>query len=40
METAGGTCARAIAAKDAAALAAVLSDTVDFQALTPGQAGS
>jgi hypothetical protein len=37
METVGETFARAIAAKDAAALRAVLSETVDFQALTPGQ---
>ena len=37
METAGETFARAIAAKDAAALRAVLSDPLDFQALTPGR---
>ena len=37
METAGETFARAVAAKDAAALCAVLSDRVDFQALTPRQ---
>jgi hypothetical protein len=37
METAGESFARAIAAKDAAALRAVLSDVVDFQALTPGR---
>lgn len=35
--TAGETFARAVAAKDQAALRAVLSDTVDFQALTPGR---
>jgi hypothetical protein len=35
--TAGETFARAIAAKDQAALRAVLSDTIDFQALTPGR---
>ena len=37
METAGESFARAIAAKDAAALRAVLSDAIDFQALTPGR---
>lgn len=37
METAGAAFARAGAAKDAAALRAVLSDTIDFQALTPGR---
>jgi hypothetical protein len=37
METAGETFALAIAAKDEAALRAVLADTIDFQALTPGQ---
>ena len=37
MESAGEAFARAIAAKDAAALRAVLSDAVDFQALTPGR---
>jgi hypothetical protein len=35
--TAGETFARAIAAKDQAALRAVLADTIDFQALTPGR---
>jgi len=35
--TAGETLARAVAAKDQAALRAVLSDTIDFQALTPGR---
>jgi hypothetical protein len=37
METEGETFARAIAAKDAAALRAVLADTIDFQALTPSR---
>jgi hypothetical protein len=35
--TAGETFARAVAAKDLTALRAVLCDTVDFQALTPGR---
>jgi hypothetical protein len=35
MPTLGENFARAIAAKDQAALCAVLSDTIDFQALTP-----
>jgi len=35
--TAGEAFARAVAAKDQAALCAVLSDTIDFQALTPGR---
>jgi hypothetical protein len=35
--TAGETFARAIAAKDQAALRAILSDAIDFQALTPGR---
>jgi hypothetical protein len=35
--TAGETFARAVAAKDQAALRAVLCDTIDFQALTPGR---
>ncbi len=35
--TAGEKFARAVAAKDQAALRAVLSDTIDFQALTPGR---
>ena len=35
--TAGEAFARAIAAKDQAALRAVLADTIDFQALTPGR---
>ena len=34
---AGETFARAVAAKDQAALRAVLCDTIDFQALTPGR---
>ncbi len=37
MTTAGEAFARALAAKDQAALRAVLSDTIDFQALTPGK---
>ena len=37
MDTAGERFARAIAAKDAAALRAVLSDVIDFQGLTPRQ---
>jgi len=35
--TAGERFARALAAKDAAALRAVLADPIDFQALTPGR---
>ncbi len=35
--TAGERFARALAAKDSAALCEVLADTVDFQALTPGR---
>lgn len=35
MQTPGESFAKAIAAKDADALCAVLSDTIDFQALTP-----
>ncbi len=34
--TAGERFARALAAKDSAALRAVLADAIDFQALTPG----
>ena len=37
MTTAGERFARAVAAKDAAALAATLADGIDFQALTPGR---
>ena len=37
MVTAGETFARALAAKDGAALCALLADPVDFQALTPGR---
>jgi hypothetical protein len=37
MTTAGEHFARAVAAKDAAALAGVLADGIDFQALTPGR---
>ena len=37
MSTAGENFARAIVAKDGAALRAVLSDAIDFQALTPGR---
>ena len=37
MDMLGENFARAIAAKDGAALRAVLSDTIDFQALTPGR---
>ena len=43
MGTAGERFAQALAAKDAAALSALLADPIDFQALTPGrhwQAGS
>ena len=36
-ETLGGRLARAIAAKDAEALRAVLADDVDFRGLTPGR---
>jgi ketosteroid isomerase-like protein len=37
MATAGEQFARALAAKDGAALCALLADPVDFQALTPGR---
>src|SRR5437763_4325987 len=37
MVTAGEHFARALAAKDGAALCALLADPVDFQALTPGR---
>ena len=37
MVTAGEHFARALAAKDSAALCALLADPVDFQALTPGR---
>jgi hypothetical protein len=37
MVTAGEHFARALAAKDGAALCALLTDPVDFQALTPGR---
>lgn len=37
MQTLGENFAKAIAAKDEAALRAVLSDAIDFQALTPGR---
>ena len=37
MITAGEDFARALAAKDSAALCALLADPVDFQALTPGR---
>ena len=37
--TAGERFARALAAKDAPALRALLADPVDFQALTPGRHG-
>jgi hypothetical protein len=37
MASAGERFARAVAAKDAAALAAALADGIDFQALTPGR---
>jgi ketosteroid isomerase-like protein len=37
MATAGERFARALAAKDRAALCALLADPVDFQALTPGR---
>ena len=37
MVTAGEQFARALAAKDSAALCALLADPVDFQALTPGR---
>lgn len=37
MTTAGERFARAVAAKDTAALAATLADGIDFQALTPGR---
>ena len=37
MMSAGERFARAVAAKDATALAATLADGVDFQALTPGR---
>ena len=37
MVTAGEYFARALAAKDSAALCALLADPVDFQALTPGR---
>ena len=37
MMTAGERFAQAVAAKDAAALAATLADGIDFQALTPGR---
>jgi hypothetical protein len=37
MTTAGERFARAVAAKDAAALAATMADGIDFQALTPGR---
>jgi hypothetical protein len=36
-QTAGEIFARAIAAKDGAVLAGVLSDAIDFRALTPGK---
>jgi hypothetical protein len=36
-QTAGEAFAQAIAAKDGAALASVLADTIDFRALTPGR---
>ena len=37
MATAGERFARALAAKDDAALCALLADSIDFQALTPGR---
>jgi hypothetical protein len=37
MTTAGERFAQALAAKDSAALSALLADPVDFQALTPGR---
>jgi hypothetical protein len=37
MSTAGENFARAMAAKDSTALCAVLSDAIDFRALTPGR---
>ena len=37
MATAGERFARAIAARDPAALSALLADRIDFQALTPGR---
>jgi hypothetical protein len=37
MGTAGERFAQALAAKDAAALSALLADQIDFQALTPGR---
>ncbi len=37
MATTGEQFARALAAKDGAALRALLADTLDFQALTPGR---
>lgn len=37
MTTAGERFARALAAKDGAALCALLADNIDFQALTPGR---
>ena len=37
MTSAGERFARAVAARDAAALAATLADGIDFQALTPGR---
>jgi hypothetical protein len=37
MPTAGERFAQALAAKDAAALGALLADQIDFQALTPGR---
>jgi hypothetical protein len=37
MATAGGHFARALAAKDSAALRSLLADPIDFQALTPGR---
>ena len=37
MMTVGERFARAVAAKDAAALAATMADGIDFQALTPGR---
>jgi hypothetical protein len=36
-QTAGEIFARAIAAKDGVALTGILSETIDFQALTPGK---